>query len=46
MLSLVSEPIENYVADHTSDVSDLLQQLEDETYRNDYFSSLYGQVQL
>ena len=34
MLSLVSEPIENYVADHTSDVSDLLQQLEDETYRN------------
>ena len=34
MLSLVPEQIENYVLKHTSDVPDILKQLEDETYRN------------
>jgi len=34
MLSLVPEQIENYVLKHTSDVPDILKQLEDETYEN------------
>ena len=34
MLSLVSERIENYVSKHTSEVSNILKQLEDETYKN------------
>ena len=34
MLSLVTERIENYVSKHTSEVSNILKQLEDETYKN------------